>query len=163
MFFIKPPPFLSMCGSSYYFWNSSWLWSAISSLVPIFNFLAWKEISRFLCCLCSSLPCIFSLGFYWYCDYLVVTWAVLVMGKDINQLRQIWSNGSYRASFPSLIFHGVQSLLTLKFLGICWLSVLNFCAFSMFSSSYITLRNPLTLVLCSAHTSRHLGEKAWLL
>lgn len=160
---IKPPPFLSTCYSSYYFWNSSWLWSAIFSLVPIFNFLAWKEISRFLCCLCSSLPCIFSLGFYWYCDYLVVTWALLVVGKDINQLRQVWSNDSYKASFPSLIFHCVQSLLALKFLGICWLIVLNFCAFSMFSAPYITLRNPLMLVLSSDHPNRHSGEKAWFL
>lgn len=77
----------------------------------------------------------FSLKLYWYCDYLVVTWALLVMERDINQPRQVWSNGSYKASL-CLIFHGVQSLLALKCLsltlGICWLIVLNFSDISVF-------------------------------
>lgn len=150
-----------MCYSFYYFWNSSWLWRAISSLVPNFNFLDWKEISWFLCCLCSFLPYIFSLGFYWYCDYLVVTWALLVVGRDINQPRQVWSDGSYKASFPFLIFRSSRSLLALKCfsltLGICWLIVLNCYASSMFFASYITLRNPLMLELSTDPLNRCSG------
>lgn len=93
---------------------------------------------------------IFFLEFYWCCDYLVVTWALLVVRKghksDKASIRP-WQLQSIFSVF--LILQGFQSLVALKcftlILGLCWLIALNFCAISMFTVPYIMLGNHLSL------------------
>ena len=132
----------------------------------IFYFLAWKKTPWFWYCLCFSLPFIFSLEFYWCCDYLVVTWALLVVGKGHKSDKASIRPWQIQSIFSvALILHGIQSLVVLKYftliLGLCWLIALNFCFISMFPVPYIVLGNHLTLYV--KFKSHLYSEEAWLL